>query len=460
MLSILKLKEPCEKVRDFSKPKKAESQLIFETGLTCYCTKRIQFSCSSADEDYALYAHEQIQNIYKQTCLSINLLDEGILVNYRNFGKLDWKVSALGFGAMRLPIIDGDASKINEPEAVRMIRYAIDHGVNYLDTAYPYHRGKSEALVGKALQDGYRGKIRLATKMPTWLVKSQEDMDKYLGEQLSRLQMGYVDFYLLHGLRKEGWQKLKGLDVLKWAEKKMDEGKFRHLGFSFHDDYRTFKKIVDSYDGWTLCQIQYSYMDVQHQAGTRGLNYAASKGLAVVVMEPIGGGRLAIAPPKEILESWNKAITKRTQAEWALQWVWNHPQVSLALSGMSTLEQVKENVESASISGVNILTKKELGIISQVRRKYKRLGFIGCTGCRYCMPCPQGVNVPQIFSLYNEYYARNEDDEIKRKYWEHITPESQAKRCARCGKCEELCPQHLQIGEILHRAAMLFEEKA
>jgi predicted aldo/keto reductase-like oxidoreductase len=381
-------------------------------------------------------------------------------VKYRNFGRLDWKVSALGFGIMRLPIINGDASKIDEPEALRMIRYAVDHGVNYLDTAYPYNRGKSEIVVGKALQDGYRERTRLATKMPTWLINSQKDMDKYLSEQLARLQMDRVDFYLFHGLNKERWQKLKELDVLKWAEKKMDEGKFSHLGFSFHDEYRVFKKIINSYDGWTLCQIQYNYMDERYQAGTRGLNYAASKGLAVVVMEPIAGGRLAVKPPKEIQELWDKATTKRTPADWALQWVWNHPGVSVTLSGMSTFEQVKENVESANRSGANILADKELSVISQVKRGYKRLGFIGCTGCGYCMPCPEGVNVPEIFSFYNEYYVRNRDDEIKRKYWEHITPESQAKRCARCGRCEELCPQHLQIREILSRAAMLFEEEA
>ena len=381
-------------------------------------------------------------------------------MKYRNFGRLDWKVSALGFGVMRLPIINGDASKIDEPEALRMIRYAVDHGVNYLDTAYPYHRGKSEIVVGKALQDGYRDRTRLATKMPTWLINSQKDMDKYLDEQLARLQMDHVDFYLFHGLNKERWLKLEKLDVFKWAEKKMDEGKFKHLGFSFHDEYRVFKNIINSYDGWTLCQIQYNYMDEQYQAGTKGLNYAASKGLAVVVMEPIAGGRLAVKPPKEIQELWDKTTTKRTPAEWALQWVWNHPEVSVTLSGMNTFEQVKENVESANRSGANILTDKELSVISQVKRGYKRLGFVGCTGCRYCMPCPEGVNVPEIFSLYNEYYVKNKDDEIKRKYWEHITPESQAKRCARCGRCEELCPQHLQIREILSRAAMLFEEDA
>jgi predicted aldo/keto reductase-like oxidoreductase len=380
-------------------------------------------------------------------------------VKYRTFGKLDWKVSVLGFGAMRLPIINADASRIQEAEAIEMIRYALDHGVNYIDTAYPYHRGNSEVLVGKALKDGYRRKTRLATKMPTWLVNSQEDMDKYLDEQLDRLQLDYVDFYLLHGLVAERWQKLRGLNVFKWAEEKMEEGKFRHFGFSFHDEYRIFRKIIDSYGGWTMCQIQYNYVDEHYQAGTRGLKYAASKNLAVAVMEPIAGGTLAMTPPKEIQESWDKATIKRSPAQWALLWVWNQPEVSVTLSGMSTLGQVKENVESASMSSVNLLTERELRIIREVRRKYKTLGFIGCTGCGYCMPCPEGVNVPQIFSLYNEYYIGNRDDEIKSKYWAHITPESQAKRCARCGRCEELCPQHLQIRDALSRAASLFEEK-
>ena len=380
-------------------------------------------------------------------------------MKYRAFGKLDWKVSALGFGAMRLPILNGDAAKINEAEATKMIRYAIDHGVNYVDTAYVYHRGNSETLLGKILKDGYREKIKLTSKMPSWLVKSEEDMDKYLDEQLSKLQVDHLDFYLLHGLGKQGWQKLKDLNVLKWAEKKMDEGKFKHLGFSFHDEFEIFKQIIDSYDGWTVCQIQYNYMDEQYQAGTKGLEYAASKGLAVIAMEPISGGRLATTPSKEIQKSWDKAAVKRTPAEWALQWVWNHPEISLALSGMSTFEQVKENVESTNRSDINMLTDQELRLIKEVTRKYKKLGSVACTGCRYCMPCPEGVNVPEIFALYNQFYIEDRNEEVKKKYWEHITPESQAKRCARCGKCEELCPQHLQIRDILGRAVWLFEQK-
>jgi hypothetical protein len=380
-------------------------------------------------------------------------------MKYRSFGKLDWKVSALGFGAMRLPIVGNDAARIDEPEAIRMIRFAIDGGVNYLDTAYPYHRGNAETLVGKALQDGYREKIKLATKMPTWLVKSEEDMDKYLEEQLFRLCLKQVDFYLLHGLTGERWQKLTELNVLKWLEKKRDEGKISYFGFSFHDEYDVFKKITDSYEGWTLCQIQYNYMDSDYQAGTRGLKYAASKGLAVVVMEPIAGGRLSVKPPAEIEATWDKADFKRKPAEWALQWVWNQPEVSVALSGMSTMDQVEENLRSADRSGPGTLKKEELQLISQIAAKYKQFGFVGCTGCRYCLPCPHGVNITEIISLYNEYYMKDMDDEIKKKYWEHITKESQAKRCERCRTCEELCPQKLTISDVMSRAAWIFEEE-
>ena len=379
-------------------------------------------------------------------------------MKYRNFGKLNWKVSALGFGAMRLPIIGNDAAKIDEPEAIRMIRHAIDNGVNYVDTAYPYHRGQGEILVGKALEDGYRERIKLATKMPAWLVKSQQDMDKFFDEQLHRLQVNQIDFYLLHGLDGERWQKLTELDVLRWLEKKQEEGKIVHLGFSFHDEYPAFQKILDSYSGWTFCQIQYNYMDSKYQAGTKGLKYAASKGLAVVVMEPIAGGRLAMKQPAGIEAVWDKAKIKRTPAEWALRWVWSQPEVSVALSGMSTMDQVKENVQSANRSSPGVLTASEVQLINEVSAKYKELGFIGCTGCRYCIPCPEGVNIPEVISLYNEYFMKDKDDAIKTKYWEHITPESQAKRCARCGKCEELCPQKLTIREVLNRAAWIFEQ--
>jgi len=380
-------------------------------------------------------------------------------MRYRDFGKLTWEVSALGFGAMRLPIIGDDAAKIDEPEAIKMIRYAIDQGINYVDTAYIYHQGKSESLVAKALHNGYREKVKIATKMPTWLVKSQQDMDKYLEEQLQRLGTP-IDFYLLHGLNRERWEKLKALDVTGWAEGKISGGKFRHLGFSFHDGYDVFKNIIDGYKNWTLCQIQYNYVDADCQAGTKGLKYAASKGLAVVVMEPVAGGRLALKPAKPVLDVFAKAEVKRTQAEWALLWVWNHPEVSIALSGMSNMQQVEENVKTAERSDPNLLTKTELDFIDQVTRKYKELGFIDCSGCKYCQPCDEGVNIPAVLALMNEYYTKNMSNEVKTKYWERIAPENQAKRCVRCGKCEELCPQHLPIRNFLRSAAFIFEQEA
>ena len=385
-------------------------------------------------------------------------------MKYRRFGRLDWEVSALGFGAMRLPVIGGDRSRIDEAEAIRMIRYAIDHGVNYIDTAYPYHGGNSEILVGKSLKDGYREKVRIATKMPIGRVDSPEDLDRIFNDQLRKLQTDRIDFYLLHGLNKERWLKTLDLNVLDWAEKLMDEGKIGYFGFSFHDEFEVFKEIIDGYDKWTFCQIQYNYIDTESSKrtpGTQGLKYAASRGLAVVVMEPIAGGMLAIPPPPEIQAIWDEAEIKRTPAEWALQWVWNHPEVSVALSGMSTMQQVIENVEAASRSGPNMLTEKELQIISRVREKYLQYGFIGCTGCRYCMPCSQGVGIPEILALYNEYLRRRGDregqSEIVNKYPEVIPPEKRAKLCIKCRECEEKCPQRLPIPELLTKAARIFE---
>ncbi|HVP27293.1 MAG TPA: aldo/keto reductase [Candidatus Bathyarchaeia archaeon] len=380
-------------------------------------------------------------------------------MKYRHFGRLDWEASVLGFGAMRLPTIGNDYARIDEPEAVKMIRYSVDNGVNYIDTAYPYHGGNSETLLSKALEKGYRRKVKIATKMPTWLIHSQADMDKYLDEQLDRLKMDKVDFYLLHGMTKERWRELTKLEVFKWAEKKIEEEKFDYLGFSFHDEYSVFKKIVDAYDNWDFCQILYNYMDSTYQAGTRGLKYAASKGLAVVVMEPIAGGRLAMKPHKDIEAIWGQADVKRTLAEWALLWVWDHPEVTVALSGMSSMKQVKENVKTASISEPMILSNKERSLFKRVSEKYRQLGFVQCTKCRYCQPCPNGVNVPEIIELYNEFYMKDRAEEVKRKYAKQITSESSGKRCTKCGKCEELCPQHLPIKETMSRSVSIFEQE-
>lgn len=370
-------------------------------------------------------------------------------MQYRPFGKLDFQVSALGFGAMRLPMKDG---KIEETEATQMLRYAIDHGVNYVDTAYPYHDGASEGFVGRALKDGYREKVKVATKLPSWLVKTADDFDKYLNEQLERLQLPYVDFYLLHALNKENWPKLRELGVLEWAEKAIADGRFRHLAFSFHDDHEAFKEIVDAYD-WSMCQIQYNYMDVENQAGTEGLKYAAAKGIAVVVMEPLLGGKL-VNPPEPIQAIWDKAAQKRNPTDWALQWIWNHPEVSTVLSGVSTMDQTQENVSYAAASRVGLLTQDELALFDQVRAKYKELIAIPCTGCRYCMPCPQGVDIPGNIATYNDGITFDKPDSSRGQYgwWKYayevqklFDEDIRAEKCVQCGACETHCPQQIPI---------------
>lgn len=375
-------------------------------------------------------------------------------MKYRRFGRLNWEVSVLGFGAMRLPTIDGDPSRVNEPEAIRMIRYAIDHGLNYIDTAYQYHGGNSEVVVGKALKEGYCDKARVATKMPIGRINRSEEMDDILNEQLRRLQLDHVDFYLLHGLNRDRWRKTLELNALEWAERQIAEGKIRYLGFSFHDEFEIFKDIIDGYDGWTFCQIQLNYVDNENSRrtpGIMGLNYAASRRLAVVVMEPLKGGLLTVTPPKEVQSIWDRAEVKRSRAEWALLWVWSHPEVSVALSGMSTMDQVIENLRIADLSGSSIISPKDFEVLAKVREKYLEYGFIGCTGCRYCMPCPQGTRIPDILSFYNELLSSDDSKRlgIIERYNATIPPENRAEACIGCGACVEKCPQNLPIPRLL-----------
>jgi len=364
-------------------------------------------------------------------------------MQHRRFGELDWEVSALGFGCMRLPTENGNED-IDEAEATEMLRYAIDHGVNYVDTAYPYHGGNSEPFVGRALQDGYREKVRLATKMPTWEIEEREDFDRYLNEQLERLDTEHIDFYLLHALREDWWHKLHDLDVLDWAEGAIEDGRIDHLGFSFHDDYEVFKEIVDAYD-WTFCQIQYNYMDIENQAGIKGLKYAASQGLAVVIMEPLLGGKL-VDPPESVQEIWNQAPTTRSSADWALQWLWHQPEVSVVLSGMSLMEHVKENVASADRSSIGILVEEELAVIDRVREKYEELCPIPCTQCGYCMPCPNEVDIPRNFDVYNQL-AMYDADEWAEWAYNDMPEEKRANACIACLECEDKCPQSIPISD-------------
>ena len=367
-------------------------------------------------------------------------------MQYRKFGKLDFEVSALGFGCMRLPVIDGDIGKIDQEKTNEMIWTAIEGGVNYVDTAYVYHNEQSEVALGNALANGYREKVRIATKLPARLVEKTEDFDIMLDKELKRLQTDTVDFYLMHSLNKKLWEKLQRFGLLEKAEAAIADGRIKHVGFSFHDNLKTFKEIVDGYDKWTFCQIQYNYMDVNFQAGRTGLHYAANKGLPVIIMEPLRGGKLAAEIPvtKPI---WATAEKKHTPADWAFQWLWSQPEVTLVLSGMSTLEQVKQNLVSAGESRIGKLGDKDLALIKQVREVLSGLSPIDCTRCEYCMPCPNGVDIPQVFEFYNRVAMYDDLEGTRFPYNNFFEDEKKAKNCIQCEECLSKCPQSIPISD-------------
>jgi uncharacterized protein len=367
-------------------------------------------------------------------------------MQYRKFGKLDWQPSALGFGAMRLPVIGGDNGKIDQEKTTEMIRRAIDAGLNYVDTAYVYHEEKSEVAVGIALEDGYRERVRIATKLPIWKVQEPEDFDRMLNEELKRLQTDVIDFYLMHALNQQSWEKVQRLDLLKKAEAAISDGRIGHVGFSFHDSLDVFKAIVDGYDKWTFCQIQYNYMDTNFQAGREGLQYAADKGLAVIVMEPLRGGKLAADIPAA-RPVWDTAEKKRTPADWSFQWIWNQAEVALVLSGMSTLEQVEENLVSADESGIGKLTTAELELVESVRATLSGLSPIDCTRCGYCMPCTNGVNIPRMFDYYNRAAMYDILDATRKSYQESMEEDQKAINCIQCDDCIPKCPQNIPISD-------------
>jgi predicted aldo/keto reductase-like oxidoreductase len=380
-------------------------------------------------------------------------------VQYRKFGTLDWNASALGFGCMRLPTADGqrNSPNIDEPEAVRMIRHAIDNGVNYFDTAYPYHAGQSELVLGRALQDGYREKVKLATKLPIWLVNAPDDLDRFLNEQLERLKTSYIDFYLFHALDQARWRNVVlHHDLLAKAAAALADGRIRHLGFSFHGDIAAFEEILNGTDLWSFCQIQYNYVDVENQAGTRGLQLAAAKGLAVVVMEPLMGGRLT-DPPPDIRESMDRFPIQRSPARWALDWLWNQPEVTVVLSGMSTTQQVEENLGFAAASHIGIFTPAENALLAEAREKYQARIVIPCTRCGYCMPCPTGLDIPVNFELFNYATAFDDVPSAQFRYKAFLTEAQRATSCINCGTCEPLCPQHIPIAEWMPKVSALLD---
>ncbi len=377
------------------------------------------------------------------------------MMQYRRVTKNGDQLSALGFGAMRLPTRMG---RIDEERATRQIRSAIDAGVNYIDTAVPYHGGESERFLGRTLQDGYRERVKLATKLPPQSVDTREDMDRILDVQLKKLKTDHIDYYLLHGLDARQWMKLFDLGVTDFLDKALASGKIRNAGFSFHGDRKTFREIVDAYD-WTFCQIQYNFLDETNQAGTEGLRYAAGKGLAVMIMEPIRGGMLAANLPAAVQAIYDRAPVRHTPAEWALRWVWNHPEVTVVLSGMNNENHIAENLAIARTAFPNAMSDAELATIADVAAAYRVLVKVGCTGCAYCMPCPLGVNIPMCFSIYTDYHIGANRIFTRGMYGAMLMgglmPErADASLCRACGKCEKACPQHIAIpGELkkVHR---------
>ena len=376
-------------------------------------------------------------------------------MQYRKMGSLDWEVSALSFGAMRLPSRRFSLMGADLEESKRIIRYGIDRGINYVDTAYFYHFGDSERHLGEILKDGYREKVKLVTKLPIPLVRRQSDFDRYLTQQLERLQTDFIDIYLFHSMNAGAFEKMKRLNLLDKMEEAQRQGRIGYIGFSFHDTLPVFRQIIDHYD-WDMTQIQYNYMDTATQATTDGLEYAHSKGIAVVIMEPVKGGTLA-NPPAEAVEVMNASPTKRSPVDWALQFLWNRPEVATVLSGMSNMQQVVENCDSAERSGINSLSPEESQVINQLAEIYRSKILVPCTTCDYCMPCPDGVNIPQNFAILNDLSQatnRIRRFRTRRSYKRLAGSEKELNKelangnasfCTECGICVEKCPQSIDI---------------
>jgi uncharacterized protein len=355
------------------------------------------------------------------------------------------ELSILGFGCMRFPTKGGG---IDEQRAIAMIHEAIKKGINYFDTAYIYHGGKSETLLGQALASGYREQVKIATKLPLFMVRKLENAQKIFITQLARLQTNYIDYYLLHMLSdKPMFDRLNGFGVMKWLEDLKAKGTIKNIGFSFHGVKNDFELILKAYP-WDFCQIQYNYMDEKNQATKDGMLLAASLGIPVIVMEPLRGGKLVTHLPAEVKKAFNDYDADRSPAEWALRWVWNHPEVSVLLSGMSDEEQLADNIRIAGNAEANSLSAEELGVFEKVKKVMQEKTKIPCTACGYCMPCPSGVNIPGCFSSYNEKYLST-DKGVKMRYYMSLGAAASkpafASRCTQCGKCESHCPQNIAI---------------
>ena len=381
----------------------------------------------------------------------------------KKFGRTGLELSILGFGCMRLPVRDPrDNSGIDFEKAAAMLHRAIEAGINYVDTAWPYHGtdrvnpGASETFVAKALEGGFREKVSLATKLPTWLVETRADLDKYLDLQLKRLKTDRIDFYLAHNLNANVWPRMKELKIREFLAEAARDGRIGRAGFSFHDDYDLFEEIVTGYD-WDFAQIQYNYLDEHYQAGRRGLELAAARGLGLIVMEPLRGGFLIRYMPEDMRKILAEVRPDWSLADWALRWLWNQPEVGVVLSGMTEMPQVDENLAIAAQAGP--LSEKESAALNQVKELFKKRIKVGCTACGYCLPCPQGVAIPKVLGHYNDYHLLDAEEVRERAkfvFGAQMAPFEYPQNCTGCRECEGKCPQGLPISETMTEAGKLF----
>lgn len=364
-------------------------------------------------------------------------------MEYRTLEKLNVKTSLLGFGCMRFPT--GAEGKIDREISQKMIDAAMAAGVNYYDSAYVYHGGESEVFTGKALKKYDRSSYYLATKLPCWFVKELGDVEKILKIQLERFDTEYIDFYLLHALNKGSWKQMSDMGVYDYCLELKKQGKIKHLGFSFHDDYEGFEQIINARE-WDFCQIQLNYMDTEDQAGIKGYELAEKLGVPVIVMEPVKGGSLANFPD-EINDELKKINPNASAASWALRWAGTLPGVKVILSGMSTPEQVEDNIKT--FGDFKPLNETEFSVIESVKKKLEARVKNNCTGCNYCMPCPAGVNIPYNFNIWNQYGIYENKGSTAWRWKNEIKDQDKAHNCTSCGNCEELCPQKISIRDDL-----------
>lgn len=371
----------------------------------------------------------------------------------RKMEKTGMETSLLGFGCMRFPVnADG---KIDRLQAEKLLDTAIAAGVNYIDTAYPYHNGESEPFVGEVLHKYDRNSHYLATKLPLWMVESLEDVDRIFDEQLERLQTDYIDFYLMHAVNRERFDKMIQIGTIQKLEKWKEEGRIRNLGFSFHDSYEVFEEVLN-YRDWDFCQIQLNYMDANEQAGLRGYELTVKKNIPLIVMEPVKGGSLAVFSD-DIADKFHAYSPDASMASFALRWVGSLPNVKVILSGMSNMEQVEDNLKT--FESFCPLSEEEKCTVDEVVRILNSRVQNGCTGCRYCMPCPAGVNIPGCFSAWNTYHMYQNYNMVEGKWEREIGEKAQAKNCIKCGKCEKVCPQKLSIRADLERVQEDLDKK-